>query len=120
MKKLLFSAMILLVAGTVTRSSAQCATDLPAQLQSCFDEISPGALTVTVIDSSLYISGTLDPSFRDMAQQCIDQYTTMAASCPGAPTIVYDTPPVTGYDSNTSTNYSSGTYLRIKKQPMRR
>jgi hypothetical protein len=106
MKKILIAFVLIAGAGAYLNFSsyAGCETSLPNNLQSCFNAVQLHALTVTVSGGNLFISGTMDPSKRDECQACIDDYLAGAASCPGAPVIVYAGPPTYGSNGTAETH----------------
>jgi len=111
MKKIILTFCVFLTAGFFLNfnSNAGCAQSLPNQLQACFNAVQLNVLTVTVVGDNLYITGNLSPEFRDQAAACLNEYNTAASTCPDAPTVVFGTTPVPGYNGTTGTTPNTTT-----------
>ena len=91
MKKVLLTLTAFILGSIVMNfnSYAGCETALTGQLIACFGAHQINSVTVTVVGTTATIGGTCTTAQVPEATACVQEYEAAAASCPGAPSLMF-------------------------------
>lgn len=100
MKKFLLALSIFIAAGISFNKNANagCEVSLPNTLQACFNAVQLHILDVVVLGGTATVTGTYTAAQLNDIGACYTAYQVGAASCPGAPVLIFNAiqgPPAT-------------------------